>query len=554
VEAGDWALADIQAVVAQVLATDGGLLSAGEAVVARRVLALDGDAGRLWARLVGRRPKVFRVSGLRYPDVADPVAALATLRGLDLVHGAVPERLQLACYTVPELRRVCERVGLAGGGKRPELLARLQDQRGWASEPVVRVCCGALVRRLEALCFQDRWRDRSVWLLDRLGVTRWPSYALTSREPAFARRRTLLAWADGPPGQSPPEALLAQLATLTPRPSWQRRLCLRRRLERRVIEDARGLERTGDPARAARLYQGLLDAGTRSAGAVTTRLALALEATGDRVGALAAARRWRPLAEPVARPGLDRVGRRLARRARGTWPPEPPLQAPPQRRLLLVRAASKDHRPRWGDPGLSIEAAVARSVPRSVLQAENALWTTLAGLLLYDLLWLDVPGMLPRPHLAGPLDLGTADFARHRQEALADRLQALQDGRGPALLRAAWAHHGERIRGVHWGRWSLGALEACVAGVGGRPLALILGRLAHEGWSAATGLPDLVVLPGPRCRLSHGFPSRLGEGLVLVEVKGPHDTVRDAQAVWFDHLLRAGAQIELWRVEARSDG
>jgi hypothetical protein len=38
---------------------------------------------------------------------------------------------------------------------------------------------------------------------------------------------------------------------------------------------------------------------------------------------------------------------------------------------------------------------------------------------------------------------------------------------------------------------------------------------------------------------------------VLVEVKGPGDTVRPGQAVWFDRLIGAGAPVELWRVRAR---
>ncbi|MBW1877749.1 MAG: VRR-NUC domain-containing protein [Deltaproteobacteria bacterium] len=79
---------------------------------------------------------------------------------------------------------------------------------------------------------------------------------------------------------------------------------------------------------------------------------------------------------------------------------------------------------------------------------------------------------------------------------------------------------------------------------------MILETLLREGWRAARGLPDLVVLPGPRIRLPGAMPSRLGEGLVLAEVKGPTDSVRDEQAAWFDRLLGAGAKVELWQVSA----
>ena len=46
------------------------------------------------------------------------------------------------------------------------------------------------------------------------------------------------------------------------------------------------------------------------------------------------------------------------------------------------------------------------------------------------------------------------------------------------------------------------------------------------------------------------LPSRLPPALVLVEVKGEQDTVRDAQAWWFDVLASAGVRIERWEVVA----
>lgn len=549
-EAGDWALADVQRVVARALETDGHVLSAGEGVLARRLLALEGPAGRLWARLVGRRGDVFRVGQLSYTDVPDPAAAIAALGALDLVHGSVPESLQVACYTVAELQGVCRRVGARSTGKRAVLEARLAEHPGWSQEPAVRVAGGGLLRRLEALCFQDRRQDRSVWLLERLGVTRWPTYELTVPQVAFRSRAALLAWAAPIPEDLAPEVLLTRLQALPGRPRWQRRLCLRRRLERRLVTACRELERAGEPGRAVTLYAALLEAGATHPGEVAIRLALAHEAAGDPSGGLAAATLWRPQAEVVSRVALDRVGRRLARGGRGAWAPDRPRRIPLERRMTLPRATVAGPRPLWGDPPLVVEQAVARAVPRRVLAAENALWTTLSGLLLLDLWWLPVPGMLPTTNLSGPLDLGTPDFAAHRRQPLDGRLAQLRQGQAPQLLRRSWRHHGERLRGVDWGLASLGELEACAVGLGGPALAAVVGRLAQEGWSAAVGLPDLAILPGPACRLAGCFPGGLGEGLVLAEVKSPGDTVRDAQAVWFDHLLHAGAQVELWRVQA----
>ena len=82
----------------------------------------------------------------------------------------------------------------------------------------------------------------------------------------------------------------------------------------------------------------------------------------------------------------------------------------------------------------------------------------------------------------------------------------------------------------------------------GPALATVMDRLAHEGWRASQGLPDLVVLPGEPVELP-AAPALLSSDLVLAEIKGPGDQVRDEQAVWFRRLAHTKVRVELWRVE-----
>jgi hypothetical protein len=82
-------------------------------------------------------------------------------------------------------------------------------------------------------------------------------------------------------------------------------------------------------------------------------------------------------------------------------------------------------------------------------------------------------------------------------------------------------------------------------------LAAVLETLLHHGPHATAGLPDLIVWPGPAIGIAGAYPHKLGPGLVLAEVKGPGDAVRDEQLVWHDRLMRAGAAVELWHVGAR---
>jgi hypothetical protein len=199
-----------------------------------------------------------------------------------------------------------------------------------------------------------------------------------------------------------------------------------------------------------------------------------------------------------------------------------------------------------------VEPAVADLVSsrgRTALFAEGPLWTTLFALLFADAYFLPVPGALPVPFLAGPLDVGRPDFARRRPVAVARVLDAVGAGEAPERIREADERlRGTWLSGAAWKRASADQLVAIAEGMRPTSLRVVLETLLREGWRAARGLPDLVVLPGPPVRLPGAMPSRLEGGLVLAEVKGPTDSVRDEQAAWFDRLLRAGARVELWQV------
>ena len=83
----------------------------------------------------------------------------------------------------------------------------------------------------------------------------------------------------------------------------------------------------------------------------------------------------------------------------------------------------------------------------------------------------------------------------------------------------------------------------------GDALATVMEAFVDDWHGARKGLPDLLVLPGRGLRLPDAQPRRLHRGLLLVEVKGPGDTLRPAQRVWLDRLVRAGVQTEVWAIE-----
>jgi len=526
--------------------------------VAERLLALSGPPGRAWARLVGRKRSVFRPLRVGWDDVPDTAAAVAALRAQDLVHSGVPWDQRLPLFTVPELKAGAARLGLPVSGRRAELEARLVGQAGWSDEPVLRVGYRRLLSRLELLAFATPFRDRSAVTLDRLGVIQRAKYTPTGGPSLFPDRAGLKALeaAMVAPETVDPEALLDAVQSSAPRPTWLRRLDPRRWQARLLFEAAQAVERAGELERAEALYSGLLEASRPgiavAEGPLVKRLALTRERLGRPADGAAVCAAWRDRITAEEQPALERTGRRLARKAKQPWRPARPLQAPPVRRLQLPPGPKLRGRPTWGEPPLPVEAAVIRSLaPRRALHSENWLWTTLFGLVFDALYWAPVPGMLPAAALSGPLDLGTSAFVEHRRELFEQHLERVLAGEAPEMLRATWdAREGQRVRGVAWTVVDRETLAEAALGLGGAVLAAVLRRLGEEGWKAARGLPDLLVLPGPAGRLSGAVPATLGAGALLAEIKGPTDSLRDAQRVWLDALIRSGARVELWNLSA----
>ena len=535
---GDRALRDLHQIIEGALRTNGALLTAGERALANRMRSLDGDAGRLYVRVLARKGSVFRQDRLAYDDVGSVQTAVEALCRVDLASRLVawPERLRL--YTVDELREICRRRGLRRAGRRADLEQRLQDREGWAEEPVFRVVGGMLVRRLELLWFRNPWRDRTALLLERLGQTRWASYEPTGGGRAFRNRAQFQAYLEAIAGrEAAPEAALRHVQGLVPRPPWMRGLDPRRVWASRATKGARLLEKNGERERAHAIYTGLLDAGVQEPGRIAQRLALNCEALGNPRDGAEACTTWLAATNAPQRPALARTGRRLSRKAGLPWRPMPPLKKAPERILELPFADG-----RWGDGHRVEQAVVERLAPRRSLHGENVFWTTVFGLAFLDLYWSPVAGMLPAPCLAGPIDLGTPAFLDHRRAAIEERMN------GPLEPLVRGNH--QRFKGciAEGVRWSLDLEVVATLADMGKP---VLWRLLREGWAAARGLPDLAVLPGEAAKVSGLFPGRIPSSPMLVEVKAPNDQVRDEQAVWHDALIAEGVPVEVWRVRPR---
>ncbi|XP_061374406.1 fanconi-associated nuclease 1 homolog [Gastrolobium bilobum] len=175
------------------------------------------------------------------------------------------------------------------------------------------------------------------------------------------------------------------------------------------------------------------------------------------------------------------------------------------------------------------------------VHTESGIWLTIFGLLMWDVIYADVPNVFYTRFQNAPLDLGTDSFYTARKSSIESHLQQIRDGMAEEFLIKSWETHiGTACRGVNWDRHSLDELRAAVTCVGAPCLASLCQLLAQDYRSWSSGMPDLLLWR------FHGEYS--GEAK-LVEVKGPRDRLSEQQRAWLLLLMECGFMIEVCKVK-----
>ncbi|XP_059653884.1 fanconi-associated nuclease 1 homolog isoform X2 [Cornus florida] len=174
------------------------------------------------------------------------------------------------------------------------------------------------------------------------------------------------------------------------------------------------------------------------------------------------------------------------------------------------------------------------------VHTESGIWLTIFGLLMWDIIFTDVPNVFRTRFQSAPLDFETDSFYEVRKNLIESHLQKLCDGMAEEILITSWESHvGTTCRGVNWDRHSLSVLRAAVSCIRGPCLASICRHLSQDYRSWSSGMPDLLLWR------FHGDYS--GEAK-LVEVKGPRDRLSEQQRAWLLFLMDCGFNTEVCKV------
>ncbi|KAI3459393.1 hypothetical protein Pfo_016056 [Paulownia fortunei] len=174
------------------------------------------------------------------------------------------------------------------------------------------------------------------------------------------------------------------------------------------------------------------------------------------------------------------------------------------------------------------------------VHTESGIWLTIFGILMWDIIFSDVPNVFRTKFQTAPLDLETDSFYEARKSLIEALLDKIQEGMAEEILITAWESHvGTACRGVNWEKHSLPDLRAAVKCIGGPCLASICRHLAQDYRSWSSGMPDLLLW-----RLHDCYR---GEAK-LVEVKGPRDRLSEQQRAWLLVLMECGFNVEVCKV------
>ncbi|PID61643.1 MAG: hypothetical protein CSB44_06310 [Gammaproteobacteria bacterium] len=516
------------------------LLSNEEHDWLRRFREAPPPARLLYARLLLRRPVLFRVSRLTYAEIPDIRDALQVLAKLSLVSTEPPAdiRLLFSCFMRAEIDALLEH-------EHPRRLNRAELLDALAGEGVARV--QAYRRRLVAaddwvtvqghgafavfrLCFfGNLHQDISEFARQAIGQFRHEVVPLDDGNRAFASREAIeahLRWYEcelcrGNLSVNDVGAMMA-FADSLPLPLDA---SLQRRTDRTRLALARRLAQLGETDKAFRLCRACSSFAARE-----QEIRLLARCGRPRAAMLLA----ESLALATLRPREQRLAQtqftRLARQSGRQLPPVRPYK-PETATLVLTQ------------DGRRVEESAADFFARSgtALHVENALFSSMLGLFIWDIVFAPLPGAFHNPFQSAPSDFHDDEFTERRRELLAARLTECDNPEGFAARVRATHEEKQGIRNplVRWQRIDRDLIELALERIPTRHWKALFEHMLEDLRQYRRGLPDLV-----------HFPDR--GGYELLEIKGPGDALQTHQRQWLAWMRDAGIPCRVIKVRWRS--
>lgn len=485
--------------------------------------ALNTDAQKLWIRLSSRRGQQFRGDSLNYPEInlTRAITALEHVGWLSVHHRIdSPEGLELLKRA--ELLQLARENGctLAASTKKADILAALLAcPAPWSA--AIQCHWYALTQqanfdRLSLLFFGNAHQDLTEFIKTALGHVHYETYRI--------RPKSLFS-------SSEDVADYHAMSAFRQRYSDTEGLTERMR----VIRD--WCERSSD-------YQGWKQfRGTFS------RLCNKLARDCERADALDDALLiYQQSFRPPARERMARIYRKqanneqahstLIRMVEDPWnDPEHAIAEQLLSRWFAEPSTTsvepETHHLSFASRGTSIEAETLTYFEQQGWQGghhENTIPQTLFGIIFWDIVFEDIEGAFVHPFQRGPRDLNSHEFYHRRETLIQQRLDEIQHAPDTVIQRIEHViaeKSGRANPFIYWPGVDKNELIDWWLRLKGRQWATIFERIARDVHNNRAGFPDLWLYRDQQ--------------VMLVEVKGPGDTLRPNQIRW----LRALNEIDV---------
>ncbi|PIA29938.1 hypothetical protein AQUCO_05800189v1 [Aquilegia coerulea] len=569
--------------------------------------ALSDDSQRLFIRLYTRKGPWFRMSNVSYPEISEYQQAIKGLCGagyissfeftkfncyelkdvLDMLNVSelreLMRQLHIKVYSTRKQELVASLLASYEDGICPSLPSLVLDRTGTCIQ--ISTSAEFLLWRAQRLFFLNGDQDLSAFLLVDLGLVKYPTYNCKISNHIFPDRSDLLAYeeaievaqvmdesidennnemvircieiSDGRISNYPGNVF--QSSSPNPAGTFLSFFSASWVYSKVITLGVSFLEHERRYKDAIRLLKHLLWAITSDGrrGYWTLRLSVDLEHVGHLDESLSVAEEG--LSDPWVRAGsrmaLQRRVLRLGRPPR-RWK-LPSFAESVKRKIKEVHVLGRPLNSNtgmknrfYGNDGeqcgveeLALQYYAEEGGGWQGVHTESGIWMTIFGLLMWDIIFTDVPDVFPTRFQTAPLDLETDNFYVARKSLIESHLQRIHGGLAEEILITAWESHvGTSCRGVNWDRHSLSDLRASVTCVGGPCLASLCRLLAQDYRSWSRGMPDLFLWR---------FVGEYTGEAKLVEVKGPHDRLSEQQRAWLMVLMDCGFIAEVCKVSPK---
>ncbi|MFT6874435.1 MAG: hypothetical protein ACI9XK_000323 [Granulosicoccus sp.] len=519
----DYYLSNFHALAGFVYETYHDLLQISELDWYKAFKRCDESAQRLYVRLLTRKSSVFRVSRLRYPEIASLQSAASQLAIENLAVIVPPCSMQelMAAFTKPELLKLLDLNELRSNSrvdlvenimKSDEVYLHqfrgiLQSADQWIS---IR---GHSYWNLYNLCFfGNLYQDSSEFVLRDLGAVTYESYqiapncrAFTSRVQIEAHMKyfecSILLDTISRASVEQHKNVLCELPSDIPGDSQ-----LTRRLDRLRNRIGRQLERLGDTNAALMLFKQSQHPPARER---RVRILLS-EGALDQASSIINDMTTNPRGESE----LQVAGRLLKQWAKvsGCVLKAEKRFRPSTSTLILRQSALR----------VELETRTFYSKIGTCFYTENQLVNGVLGLFIWDIIFTPIAGVFHNPFQQAPSDFYDPEFRERRADMLDQRFTELDDTLRfcARIMENFEIHWGKTNPMVRWAGIPYELLSLALQRVPAAHWRVMFDRILKDPRENMAGFPDLILFRGDDSYYE------------FIEVKGPGDTIQQNQLRW----------------------